>query len=106
MKKIQTQKQLEQRNRRITFMLSLMLSLVCVSQNVLAADVITGGFTTLTDLVKSFVSSIGTIIVMWGLFEWGNSMQSNDGMMQSAAFKRIGGGIVMTLGPELLKSFT
>lgn len=70
------------------------------------ADTITNGFVSLNDIVKSFVSSIGTLIVLWGLFEWGNAMQSNDGTMQSMAFKRIGGGIVMTLGPQLLSVFT
>lgn len=69
------------------------------------ATIIEHGFSNLLDLVKAFVSSIGTIIVLWGLFEWGNAMQSNDGMMQSMAFKRIGGGLVMTLGPQLLTLF-
>lgn len=66
------------------------------------ANVITSGMQNLTDLVKAFVSAVGVIITLWGVFEWGNAMQANDGMMQSAAFKRIGGGLVMVLAPQLL----
>lgn len=64
--------------------------------------IITNGFANLQNIVTAFVSSIGSIVVLWGLFEWGNSVQSQDGMMQTQAFKRIGGGLVMTLGPQLL----
>lgn len=76
-----------------------------MTQPVLAtsgANVITSGMQNLTDLVKAFVSAVGVIITLWGVFEWGNAMQANDGMMQSAAFKRIGGGLVMVLAPQLL----
>lgn len=66
------------------------------------ANVIASGMKNLTELVKAFISAVGVIITLWGVFEWGNAMQSNDGMMQSAAFKRIGGGLVMVLAPQLL----
>lgn len=90
----------------VTAILTLASTLpVCAAEVGNGAATITGGFTSLIDIVKAFVSSIGTLIVLWGLFEWGNAMQSNDGMMQSMAFKRIGGGIVMTLGPQLLSVF-
>jgi hypothetical protein len=68
------------------------------------ATTVTNGISSLTDIVKAFVSAVGAIIVLWGLFEWGNAMQTNDGGMQSAAFKRIGGGIIMTLGPQIFLS--
>lgn len=72
---------------------------VCASG---AGQTITAGIGNLQNIVASFVSAVGSIIVLWGIFEWGNAMQSQDGMMQSQAFKRIGGGIVMTMGPQLL----
>lgn len=72
---------------------------VCASG---AGKTITAGIGNLQSIVASFVSAVGSIIVLWGIFEWGNAMQSQDGMMQSQAFKRIGGGIVMTMGPQLL----
>ena len=55
-----------------------------------AGGTITSGFTNLLDIVKSLVSS----------------MQSQDGVMQSSAFKRIGGGLVMVLAPQLISVFT
>lgn len=56
------------------------------------------------DILESFVTSVGSMITLWGIFEWGNSMQSNDGMQQSAAFKRIGGGLIMCIAPNVLTS--
>ncbi len=70
------------------------------------ADTITAGIRNLQNIVAAFVSAVGTIVVLWGIFEWGNAMQSQDGMMQAQAFKRIGGGIVMTMGPQLLPLIT
>lgn len=69
------------------------------------ADVIQNGFATLLDIVKALVSAIGTIVLLWGLFEWGTSLQSPDGVQQSTAFKRIGGGLVMVLAPQLISLF-
>lgn len=74
----------------------------CIQASASGAQAVSSGLKNLQDIVASFVSAGGVIIVLWGVFEWGNAMQSQDGMMQSQAFKRIGGGIVMTLGPQLL----
>ena len=62
-------------------------------------------FATLLDIVKALVSAIGTIVLLWGLFEWGTSLQSPNGAEQSSAFKRIGGGLVMILAPQLIALF-
>ena len=69
------------------------------------ATVIQYGFATLLDIVKALVSAIGTIVLLWGLFEWGTSLQSPNGAEQSSAFKRIGGGLVMILAPQLISLF-
>ena len=69
------------------------------------ADVISQGFEGLLDIVTALISSIGTIILLWGFFEWGLSLQGQDGFTQSTAFKRIGGGLVMILAPQLLNIF-
>ena len=69
------------------------------------AAVIETGFATLLDIVKALVSAIGTIVLLWGLFEWGTSLQSPNGAEQSSAFKRIGGGLVMILAPQLISLF-
>lgn len=69
------------------------------------AAVVTTSFKTLTDIVTALVSSIGEIILLWGFFEWGTSMQSQEGVMQASAFKRIGGGLVMVIAPQLVGAF-
>ncbi|NBI76788.1 hypothetical protein D3Z42_15280 [Lachnospiraceae bacterium] len=82
-----------------------LLVAICVpiqAQAATGAQAVTAGLKNLQNIVAAFVSSVGLIIALWGIFEWGNAMQSQDGMMQSQAFKRIGGGIVMTLGPQIL----
>jgi hypothetical protein len=69
------------------------------------AAVITQGFAGLLDIVTAMVSAIGTIILLWGFFEWGLSWQGQDGYTQSSSFKRISGGIVMILAPQLINIF-
>lgn len=69
------------------------------------AETVTNGFNNLMDIVKALISSIGAIVLLWGFFEWGTSMQSQDGVMQSTAFKRIGGGLIMVLAPQLISAF-
>lgn len=75
-----------------------------IQMNALAASEITSGIGNLQNLMVAFISAVGSLIVLWGIFEWGNAMQSQDGMMQSQAFKRIGGGLIMTLAPQLLNA--
>lgn len=97
------------KRRRVSMCLAFLL---LVSVNIIqpgfattGSEIVSNKFTVLIDIVKAFVESVGAIIVLWGLFEWGTALQSNDGTMQAVAFKRIGGGLVMTLGPELLSMF-
>jgi hypothetical protein len=67
---------------------------------------ITSNFETLQDIVEALVSGVGAIVLLWGFFEWGIALQSQDGTMQANAFKRIGGGMVMLLAGTLLSAFT
>ncbi len=69
------------------------------------AGAINSSFGTLRDLVSAMVSSIGAIVLLWGFFELGISMQSQEGSMQSNAFKRIGGALIMVLAPQLISAF-
>lgn len=70
-----------------------------------AESIINSGFDNLKSIVSAIVTAVGAIILLWGLFEWGVSFQSTDGVQQSNSFKRIGGGIVMVLAPQLLNLF-
>ena len=64
-----------------------------------------GALGILTDIMIALVSSIGEIVLLWGFLELGTSMQSQEGSMQAGAFKRVGGGIMMVLAPQLLAAF-
>ena len=63
---------------------------------------ITAPFDTLKNLLAAILSSIGYIITLWGIGEWGISYQGSEGTMQAQAFKRIGGGLVIILAPQIL----
>ena len=67
-----------------------------------AAGVVTGKFTAFQDLLGGIISSIGSIITLWGISEWGIAFQGSEGTMQANAFKRIGGGFVMAMAPQIL----
>lgn len=70
-----------------------------------ASGIITAQFNILLNIVTSIISSIGTIITLWGISEWGIAFQSQDGTSQAHAFKRIAGGLVMLLAPQLINLF-
>ena len=63
---------------------------------------IKSSFDNLKAIVTAIISSIGTIITLWGISEWGIAFQGQDGTMQASAFKRIGGGMVMVLAPQIV----
>lgn len=69
------------------------------------AAVVTTNFGILTDIMVALVSSIGEIVLLWGFLELGTSMQSQEGSMQAGAFKRVGGGLMMVLAPQLVAAF-
>ncbi len=63
---------------------------------------ITASFDNLKAIVTAIISSIGVIITLWGISEWGIAFQGQDGTMQASAFKRIAGGMVMVLAPQIV----
>lgn len=65
------------------------------------ADAVTGTMGGLFNIVAALIQSFGSILVLWGIFEFGTSMQSPNGSEQTMAFKRISGGLLMTIGPAL-----
>lgn len=54
------------------------------------------------EIVAAIISSIGLIITLWGISEFGISFQGSDGTMQAHSFKRIAGGLIMVAAPQLL----
>ena len=87
-------------------MFALVFATVVVSgSSVYAADaagVVTGKFSSFQNLLGGIISSIGSIITLWGISEWGSAFQGSEGTMQANAFKRIGGGFVMAMAPQIL----
>ena len=63
---------------------------------------VTGPLNVLYSIVAAIISSIGLIITLWGISEFGIAFQSNDGTAQAHSFKRIAGGLVMVLAPQIL----
>lgn len=70
-----------------------------------ASGIITSQFDKLLDIVLSIISSCGTIFTVWGIFEWGIAFQGQDGTAQAHAFKRIAGGLVIIVAPQLITLF-
>lgn len=69
-----------------------------------SANVVTAKFTAFQNLLGGIISSIGSIITLWGISEWGIAFQGSEGTMQANAFKRIGGGFVMAMAPQILSA--
>ena len=67
---------------------------------------LTAQFETFKNLIATIISCLGVIICLWGISEFGMSMQGNDGTMQSHSLKRIAGGLVMVLAPQILAILT
>lgn len=67
--------------------------------------IITSQFDKLLNIVLSIISSCGTIFTVWGIFEWGIAFQGQDGTAQAHAFKRIAGGLVIIVAPQLITLF-
>ena len=65
-------------------------------------NIITTGFNSLYDVVASIVSNIGQLFLLWGVFEMAASMNTQDGIAQSSAFKRVGGGLIACIAPQII----
>ena len=74
----------------------------CVGGGNVDTSQITNGFDAIYQVIAAIVSAIGSIFLLWGLFEWAQSLNTQDGGAQSIAFKRIGSGLVATLAPQII----
>lgn len=66
-----------------------------------ATGALTGKFDIFSDLVSVVVQAIGSVILIWGAFEFGNSMQQQEGGATTRALQRVGGGLVMIVAPTI-----
>ena len=70
------------------------------------AAIVDRGFGTVYDILAAIVSAIGSLYLLWGLFEWATALNTQDGGAQAMAFKRIAAGLVATMGPQLIPLIT
>ena len=89
--------------------MAALLVLAVAAQPVLAsaagAAAIKNGMGDIYEIVAALVTSVGTILLLWGVFEWSTALQSSDGTLQSNAFKRMAGGLVATMAPQIIVGF-
>lgn len=72
------------------------------AQSTDGSELVTNSLALLFSIVAAFISSFGGLQVLWGVFEWGNATNTQDGMMQSMSIRRIGGGLVQTIAPQIV----
>ena len=84
--------------------MSVCMAVFFISIHVQATNgnIITTGFNSLYQVVASIVSNIGQLFLLWGVFEMAASMNTQDGMAQSSAFKRVGGGPIACIAPQII----
>ena len=85
----------------ITVVLSLGLAFPVLAAP--AADPTIGNaLSNLIGLVEGAVTAIGTLLVLWGIAEWGISMNGGGGVEMANSWKRIAGGLVAVIAPQIL----
>ena len=63
---------------------------------------ISNSFKSIYNIIAAIVTSIGQLYLLWGVFEWATSLNSQDGTAQSMAFKRIAAGLVACMAPTII----
>ena len=63
-------------------------------------------FKSIYNIIAAIVTSIGQLYLLWGVFEWATSLNSQDGTAQSMAFKRIAAGLVACMAPTIISMIT
>lgn len=63
---------------------------------------ITTSFKSIYNIIAAIVTSIGQLYLLWGVFEWATSLNSQDGTAQSMAFKRIAAGLIACMAPTII----
>lgn len=67
-----------------------------------AKNEVMGKFNAFETLFTDILSVLGQIYTLWGISEWGLAWHESNGTMGSQSFKRIFGGLVVVLGPQIL----
>lgn len=67
-----------------------------------AQEAFTAKFTSFKTLFTDMISTLGTIYTLWCISEWGLAWHESNGTMGGQSFKRIFGGLVVILSPQIL----
>lgn len=71
-----------------------------------ATSAITGKFDVFFTLLCAVVQGVGSVILLWHAFEFGASLQSQEGGgAVSRSLRGVGGAFVMLIAPTLAKAF-
>lgn len=91
----------------LSFLLAFSLCMpVAAASASSGAAIVSQGFDAIYTIIAAIVSSVGTLLLLWGIFEWAQALNTQDGGAQSMAFKRIASGLVATIGPQLVPVIT
>lgn len=71
-----------------------------------AQEIVNAEFAGFNAFLTAVVSSVGSLIVTWAIFEFGMAQQTNDGMQTSSAIKRGAGGLLMISASTILTIIT
>lgn len=107
-KKEMLQKRIPAAGMKTIVVCLLILALFCPVP-VFAANntgAITNSFKSIYNIIAAIVTSIGQLYLLWGVFEWATSLNSQDGTAQSMAFKRIAAGLVACMAPTIISMIT
>ena len=107
MLQIRTGEEKREKALRLGILLAVLSCLLAACQPfpVLAAGntgAITNSFKSIYNIIAAIVTSIGQLYLLWGVFEWATSLNSQDGTAQSMAFKRIAAGLVACMAPTII----
>ena len=87
-----------------TVLLSFLFTITCcMPVFAVGEEIIQTGFDVIYSIIAAVVSSIGALLLLWGCFEWAQSLNTQDGAAQSMAFKRIAAGLIAILVPQLIR---
>lgn len=67
-----------------------------------ATEVVVSKINSLYELVMAIVTSVGVIVLAWGIFEFASAYQSHDSSQQTVALKKVISGILMVGAPTII----
>lgn len=87
-------------------MLSLVIFTMIYPDMYLASEAakqqVIGKLSGFSSLFMDMISVLGQIYTLWGIAEWGLAWHESNGTMGGQSFKRIFGGLVVVLSPQIL----